>query len=276
MALEPNGSLARPGKSASLWKKTRYFFSRIPGTKKDHFFLTIVLIDLFFFLLISSYGSFFPDTVLLGFLIYDFIVVTIWGVNLVHRYRTFDNKFDFVQSYWYEILGVLPFNFFRPFLLLRALKNWIAYIKLFGNEKDVSKLNTVELTFRFRDIILDSISDAVFLRSLDRVEEVMVQLDYSSLSKSIIEKYEEELLYELNQSMKSKEIVGALARIPLLNKISQQMSEDFATVFKEVLETEVMGNIMKEFTRAIMSQMASRVKNMESARIVGESTNANS
>lgn len=264
-----NGSLGKPVNPAGFWKKLSYFFSRIPGSRKDHFFLTLVAIDLFFFLMESSYRNFLAKNILVFFLAFDFFVILVWGVDLLRRFRDYEDKFDFLLTYWYEVLGILPFNFFRPFLLLRVVKIWLAYVKLFGKEKDVSRLNTKELTFKFRDYILDTISDAVFLKSLDRVEEVMVRLDYSKLSKSIIEKYEDQLLREFNTSMKSKEVAGAMARMPLLEKFSRQISEDYAKVFKEMIETEVMGEIIKEFTREIMYRMANQVKSLDVERLVG-------
>jgi hypothetical protein len=267
---ESTTNLKNPKKS-SLWKRGLYFFRRIPGSKKDHFFLTIVLIDLFFFMLEDSYGAFLSSDALFVFLIFDFLVIIIWGIDLFRRFRKHEDKVDFLLTYWYEVLGILPFNIFRPFLLLRAVKIWLAYAKLFGKEKDIGKLNTKELTYKFRDMILDTISDAVFLKSLDRVEEVMVRLDYASLSKSIIEKYESQLLNEFNESMKTKEVAGAMARMPILEKFSKQISEDYAKVFKEMLESEVMGEIIKEFTKAIMERMASQVKNLDVERLVGSS-----
>lgn len=269
MAVDTDTSLKNP-KKASNWKKAVYFFRRIPGSKKDHFFLTIVLIDLFFFMMEDSYGLFLASNILMGFLIFDFLVISIWGIDLFRRFLKHEDKLDFLLTYWYEVLGVLPFNLFRPFLLLRAAKIWLAYVKLFGKEKDIGKLNTKELTYKFRDMILDTISDAVFLKSLDRVEEVMVRLDYASLSKSIIEKYEVQLLREFNDSMKKKEVAGAMARMPILEKFAEQISEDYAKVFKEMLESEVMGEIIKEFTKAILERMASQVKNLDIERLVGE------
>ncbi|WCL48630.1 hypothetical protein [Leptospira sp. GIMC2001] len=270
MPLETTSSLGKPNKKVKFFKRLVNFFSRIPGSGKDQFFLSIVLLDLIFFLFQNSYGNFFPSNVLLAFLIFDLCVVTIWGFDVLKRFYHYENKWQFFQIYWYEILGVLPFNFFRPFLLLRALKIWIAYAKLFGNDKDVSKLTTVELSFRFKDILLDSISDAVFLKSLSRVEEVMVHLNYSSLSKSIIDRHQSQIIEEFNKSIKEKEFAGALSRIPFMENISKNIGEDIGQVLKEVMETEVMGEIIKEFTQAILSQMAQKVKSLEVERIVGE------
>lgn len=265
-----SNTILNPNKETSIFKKIRYFFRTIPGSKKDHFFLSMVLLDLFFFLVENSYRSILSKDILVFFLGFDFFVIFIWGLDLFKRFRRAEDKVEFLFIYWYEILGILPFNFFRPFLLLRALKIWLAYIKLFGSEKDIAKLSTKEITYKFRDMFINTISDAVFLKSLDRVEEVMIRLDYAKLSKSIIEKYEARLLYEFNRSMKTKEVAGAMARMPLLEKFAQQMSEDYAKVFKEMLETEVMGEIIKEFTREIMRRMASQVKSLEKERIVGQ------
>ncbi len=263
-------TLAKPGKKASLSKKIFRFFKRIPGSGKDKFLLALVLIDLFFFMVENSFRAILSRDILLFFLGFDILVVVIWGVDLFRRFSRYEDKVNFFFTYWYEILGVLPFNFFRPFLLLRAIKIYLAYIKLFGKEKDIAKLNTKEITYKFRDMFIDTISDAVFLKSLDRVEEVMIRLDYAKLSKAIIERYEKELLEEFNRSMKTKEAAGAMARMPLFENFARQISEDYAKVFKEMLETEVMGKILKDFTTEIMSRMENQVKNLDVKRIVGE------
>lgn len=76
---------------------------------------------------------------------------------------------------WYEIIGVVPFYFLRPFLILRGIKLLIAFYKLGQSGQNLSDIVTREITFRFRDVIVDTIADAVFLHSLERVEEVMIR-----------------------------------------------------------------------------------------------------
>jgi hypothetical protein len=266
-------TLRNPGNRASAWKRGVRFFKTIPGSRKDHFFLGIVGLDLVFFQISSSYGNFISEDVLFGFLLFDFFVIGVWGIDLFGRWREAESKWNFFQVYWYEIIGIFPFTFFRPFLLLRVLKIWLAYAKLFGKDKDVTKLTAQELSFRFKDLILDTISDAVFLKSLDRVEEVMVRLDYSTVSRRILQKHEATLLAEFNSSLKSKSVAGAMARIPILEGISRKMGEDFAKVFQEILETEVMGEIIKEFTHEILFQMSHHVKSLDVERIVGNTAN---
>lgn len=190
-------------------------------------------------------------------------------MELVSKFRKSKEPGTFFSMNWYEVVGVIPFYFLRPFLLLRGMKILIAFYKLGQSGQNLSDIVTREITFRFRDVIVDTIADAVFLHSLERVEEVMIRLDYSQLAKKAFELHQDQFNIKVNEALKSKFLLGELSRIPFMGEISKRLGEDISSMITEILENQVTGEIMKQITEAILKEMANHVKNYRSKESQG-------
>ena len=257
-------------------KNIKYWISLLPGRRIDYFFLGLAVLDIFLLLFINNNENllkiFHIEDYLFVFTIFDYLVIAAWCLYLYSRYRREDTtKINFITQHWYEFVGLVPLAFpFRPFLLLRAAKFAIAFYKLGRSENDVSTMITRDITFRFRDIIVDTIADAVFMQSLQRVQEVMLRLDYSQLAHKAFQDHQEELREVVNEAIHSKSIVGELSKIPFLNTITDQLGEDISQIFMEVLETNTTGDIMKEITRGILQEMSQELKTLDLERITAQ------
>lgn len=239
----------------------------LPGRKRDYYLLILAGIDITllqlsqsFDVIVSRQGRF----TAIGF---DIFVISLWGLDLLTRTLKQENRLDYLKRHWYELAGIFPFQIVRFLLLLRGVKLAIAFYKLGRTDEEISQSLTRELTFRFRDIIVDSIADAVFLQSLRRVEEVMMRLNYATLARRAFQNHQEELTEAVKQSLLSKSMMGELARVPFMQGFVDRTGEDVSSVITEVLEAEVSGEIMREITKGILAAMYDRVQRLDLERL---------
>jgi|YNPMSStandDraft_2_1061718.scaffolds.fasta_scaffold12685_2 hypothetical protein len=256
-----------------IYKILNKYFKNLPGRSADYNLLLIAFIDIVLLMIINTYGVFLQKQY--NFFVYglDIMVILIWGIDLSLRVRkqlTEEKKRYYLLTHWYEVIGVIPIPLFRPFLLLRGVKLAIAFYKLEKSGEEISKTLTREITFRFRDIIVDTIADAVFLQSLKRVEEVMIRLNYAELAKHVFKKYEKELTEVVKNSLYSTTMMGELSKVPFMKGFVNYAGEEISKVISEIMETEVFGNIMKEITKGILEEMYQRVQKLDVERITGK------
>jgi hypothetical protein len=256
-----------------IYKILNKYFKNLPGRSADYNLLLIAFIDIVLLMIINTYGVFLQKQY--NFFVYglDIMVILIWGIDLSLRVRkqlTEEKKRYYLLTHWYEVIGVIPIPLFRPFLLLRGVKLAIAFYKLEKSGEEISKTLTREITFRFRDIIVDTIADAVFLQSLKRVEEVMIRLNYAELAKHAFKKYEKELTEVVKNSLYSTTMMGELSKVPFMKGFVNYAGEEISKVISEIMETEVFGNIMKEITKGILEEMYRRVQKLDVERITGK------
>lgn len=264
---EANSQPAKSSKIRNFIQRVKYWRSVLPGTARDYFLLGLAAIDVFFLLFVNSYKEFIHKDIPAYILAFDLFVIFLWGIEVWIKIRQKKDIKKYLRTNWYELIGIIPLFFLRPFLLLRGVKLAIAFYRFGTSGQNVSEVLTREITFRFRDVIVDTIADAVFLHSLERVEEVMLRLDYSQLAKEAISKHNDQLNSKVNESLQSKFLLEELSKIPFMSQISHKLGEDIGRMIAEVLETEVIGDIMKDITANILKEMAEHVKKLPLERI---------
>ncbi|MGJ4790254.1 hypothetical protein EHQ52_17835 [Leptospira koniambonensis] len=264
---EANSQPAKTSKIRNFIRTVKYWRSVLPGTARDYFLLSLAAIDVFFLLFVNSYKEFIHKDIPAYVLAFDLFVIFLWGIEVWIKVRQKKDIKKYLRTNWYELIGIIPLYFLRPFLLLRGVKLAIAFYRFGTSGQNVSEVLTREITFRFRDVIVDTIADAVFLHSLERVEEVMLRLDYSQLAKEAISKHNDQLNTQVNESLQSKFLLEELSKIPFMSQISHKLGEDIGRMIAEVLETEVIGDIMKDITANILKEMAEHVKKLPLERI---------
>lgn len=250
-------------------RQLRDWIRIIPARKTDYFLLTFLTIDLTAILIWLSYRDLLAEWTFQYFRYFDFGLIGLWSLDFLLRIRRQDQRLRYVSAHWYEALGLIPLQPFRFLLVLRAVKIAIAFFRLLRSDREVGQLVVEEITFRFRDIFVDTISDAVFLRSLERVQEVMDRLDYVSLARQSFQKHQDSMMKAVHTSIHSKSIVGELSRVPLMGSFVNRLGEDVSKIIIEVLETEVTGNIVKDMTSSILHEMEERVRLLDLERLTG-------
>lgn len=256
----------------SLRERWRIWRQALPGSRRDYVLLGLLLIDLVLIMATTTLSAFVTREAALAALGFDIFTLTVWGLTFIGRVRHAENRLDYLKRHWYEVVGLVPLQTLRWFLLLRAAKLAIAFYKFGRAEQPVGQVLTRELTFRFRDVIVDTISDAVFQRSLDRVEEVMNSLDYVPLASRAMEGHRRELRQIVFDAIQQKSMIGELRRIPMMGGFADRLGEDVGDVVVDILETRVLGDIMKDVTAGILNAMRDRLRELDVERITGRPT----
>ena len=256
----------------------RHWLRAIPGTGRDYLLIFLAAVDVVLIMFRNTFEVIVPVNVSYGLIAYDFGVLTFWGIDFFFFFFKDKARVSFALAHWYEIVGLLPFSVLRVFLLLRAAKLAIAYYKLGRAEQDVSRMVTRELTFRFRDVIIDTIADGIFARSLTRVEEVMLRLDYPTLSRAALERHEPRIRAAVSETLQSRSFTAELARIPFMNRVVAMMGSDISDIVVEILRDDLIGDVFHDITEAVLRDMHRNLKELDLERLTrrdnGESTAA--
>lgn len=253
----------------NIWEIYQDWKDSLPITKKDYFFHIILILDCCLILFKDSYEGLIPYySFSLAIFSFDFLVVTIWGISFLRRLRKQDDKLEYIFNRWYTVLGLFPFSLFRLFLLLGTIKHILLILKYIQRGiKDRKNFTDREFDVTFHSMFVDSISDAIYLNSLKRVEEVVNRLEFEKITKQIIDKYETQLKLLVKESIQNKSVVGKLETIPLLRGISAQLAEDVTSVILETMEAQTTANITRELNLFILKEMEANVKSLGLDRI---------
>ncbi len=243
----------------------------IPISKKEYFLHIILFLDLVFFLFLNSYEAFLPRIYSGVSFLFDMFVVTLWGIQVIFKIGRSQNKFDFISTNWYLLPGLVPFPIFRFFLILATIKLVIITYKFIKRgEKDTKQFTSRELNFRFIDLFVDAISDAIFLRSLERVEEVVEKMDFQDLTKDILAKNKQDLGRVVKESFESKNFVKRINTLPFMTEVTGRVSDEITEVLLETLSTKVVGSMLKEVNLRLLHVMDDRVRKLSLDRITEE------
>lgn len=245
----------------------RFWIRLFPASKKDYFLFFLTIFDLILMEVNNSYKVFLPAYFVTGAFAFDFLVIFIWLFDFRKRYKRHDNKLDYIATNWYEIVGMLPFTMLRPFLLLRAVKMGIAAFKLAKSDIDPSKLKTREVYIKFSEVIMDTISDNVFLQSIDRVRDVMRRLEYDQLVDKIYVDYENEIKDSVKEVLYSKTSMKDLSKLPLFSVVENKITGEISESMRDILKSKIMADVVRAITTEILDQMEKRVTMLDVERI---------
>jgi hypothetical protein len=246
--------------------------SYIPISKREYFLHVILILDSALLLFKNSYESFLPQFASGIILSIDILVVTLWGFWFFYKLKSKENKIAYMEDNWYFIPGLLPFQVLRFFLLLSTIKLAIITYKFIKRGiKDPKQFINREINFRFIDLFVDAISDAIFLRSLERVEEVVQGMDFAKLNSEIMNKHKENIRLLIQSSLESKNSIKRLNDIPFLNGITYELSKEVTDSILESANHPAIGEIMKEINLSILKVMDDRVRKLDLDRITNES-----
>ena len=247
----------------------REWIQYLPISKKDYFKHFILILDCTFILFRVSYESFLSININLSLFLFDVFTYLFWLIDVSKRSGLRGDRLNYFTKRIYYIIGLFPFSILRLFLLISTLKQGIIIYKYVKRgEKDKSLFVDRELNFTFFDFFIDTISDAIFLRSLSRVNEVMSRLEYDKISREIVSSHKSSIRKVVRDSMSTKTAIGRLNSFPLFSGIADQMSEDVTGMIIETMETKVMADIMKELNMYILKEMKKNVLQLDLDRIV--------
>ncbi|MDX1960435.1 MAG: hypothetical protein SFU98_17835 [Leptospiraceae bacterium] len=247
------------------------WISVLPISKKQYFIHSILFIDAILIVFRNSYEPLIPSYVSIGLISFDLVVAFIWLIDLISKLSKTEDKINYAQTRWYKFVGLIPIPFFRFFLLLATAKLIIIIYKYIKRgEHNKEQFIDREMNFSFFNYFVDSISDAIFLNSLSRVEEVTRRVDFSKVSREIMLVHKEELKEAVENSLLSMKAVRTLNSIPMLSGLTKELTDDITQLIINTMELEIAGKILKETNLYMLKEMEKHVKELDLDRIVSE------
>ncbi len=168
----------------------------------------------------------------LPFLILFWIEFTVRWILALKR-KTYSRWFFFPIFNWYDVLGLIPVSFFRPFRLLRAVS---MYMRLRRSElSNVGKDVFTRTVLYFSNIITEEVSDRVAMKILTEYHEEVADGTHARIIQSVVEPRKTEietvLANQIRQTLtdpKTIDRLRSLLSINLENAVEQ--SEAFQTI----------------------------------------------
>ena len=140
-----------------------------------------------------------------------------WVIAL--RRKTYSRWFFFPLFNWYDVLGLIPMSFFRPFRLLRAVS---MYMRLKRSElSNVGKDVFTRTVLYFSNIITEEVSDRVALRILSEFHEEVADGTHTTIARSVVEPRKSEIetviVSQIRQTLTDPTTMSRLRTLVQLN-----------------------------------------------------------
>src|SRR3546814_425877 len=162
----------------------------------------------------------------------------IFAVEFIWRWYRQGWQRTFLMRNWYEILGMIPaanpaIRAFRLFRIVRI----IVMLSRVGSSADRALGEDFTYLFvnRFKNAIVDSISDAVTIAVLDEVADVLGRGTYTRNISRALRENETHLREMLFEKMRQDTKAGRLSRLPLYKDISEAQVDDAFRIVSKVL-----------------------------------------
>jgi len=154
----------------------------------------------------------------LPFLILFWIEFMVRWILAIKR-KAYSRWFFFPIFNWYDVLGLIPVAFFRPFRLLRAVS---MYMRLKRSElSSVGKDVFTRTVLYFSNIITEEVSDRVALRILSEFYQEIEDGTHTAITRSVIKprriEIEDVLVAQLRQTLNDPRTIEHLRSLVELN-----------------------------------------------------------
>jgi len=182
----------------------------------------------------------------------------IFALEFVWRWRGARWQAAFLKRNWYEILGMIPaaHPLLRAFRLFRVVRIVVMFSR-FGAATDRALGEDFTYLFvnRFKNVIVESISDAVTVAVLDEVAEVLGRGTYTHNVSRALRENQDALRAMMFEKLRQDPKAGRLSRLPFYRDISESLVDAGFRIVEEVLadpRTErLVADILRENVRQL-------------------------
>lgn len=199
----------------------------------------------------------------------DTAICGIFAVEFVSRWVRDDRPRSFPLRRWYEILGMIPVAHpaLRSFRLLRLVRI-VVLLSRFGRAADRAFGDefTYRLTRRFRGAVADAIGDAMTLRMLDEVEDVIDQGTFTRNLARTMDENRQGIHRIIIDKVRRDPTVGRLRYLPFFNDLVDTMAVVAQRVLIEFLRDPRADGLGKAVLRENIDQLRESIRQREDER----------
>jgi uncharacterized protein (UPF0305 family) len=198
----------------------------------------------------------------------DWGICGIFFAEFVFRLARSDRKGRFVLQNWYDILGMILFSHpaLRGFRLLRFIRVVGTLMRLRrGLDRVFGEGYAVQLVRRYKNILVEVVSDAVILRVLSMVKTVVNKGQCRASIQQVIEARRGMITGLVKRNLNSSRTLATLERLPFAQSITSALVEEVTDVVIAIISDQQFEQVIRETIDAIMKSIMDEVAKLESA-----------
>lgn len=199
----------------------------------------------------------------------DLGICGVFFIEFVARMRHQVSKWAYVKSRWYDILGMIPVShpFFRGFRLLRILRIAVITSRFVrATNRTFGEMAFEATVRRFRDILIEEVTDAVVLRSLSMVEPWLVRARFADRIGEAMEERRAEIRRLVREAMGRVPGATMMLRVgPFRNMVDTAENAAVQAVI-DTLRSEELNRLIQEATANVLDEIKEQVAVKEHQR----------
>ncbi|WP_028081490.1 ion transporter [Solimonas soli] len=192
----------------------------------------------------------------------DMVICAIFAIEFLWRWHAQGWRWNYLTRNWYELLGMIPAAHpaIRGFRLFRIIRIAVL-LSRFGGAADraLGEDFTYLLVNRFKDTIVDSISDAVAVAVLEEVADVLGRGTYTRNIARALKENEADLRQMLVDKLRADPRAGRLSRLPFYKDISEAMIDSGFRIVEEVLADPRTDELVADMMRENLAQLRTAI-----------------
>jgi voltage-gated potassium channel len=203
-------------------------------------------------------------------IIADTSVCGVFLVEFLARMRRASDRWGYVKSRWYEVLGMIPIShpFFRAFRFLRILRILVISSRFVrATNRTFGEMAFEATVGRFRDNLVDLIGDAITLRSLSVIEPPLVRSRFADRVGDAMEARRPEIRALVRDAMNRVPGGRGLMRMGIFQKMVAAAETAAVDAVIETLQSDELNQIVQEATRNILDEMRAKIEEREAERL---------
>ncbi|NKF23702.1 ion transporter [Solimonas marina] len=192
----------------------------------------------------------------------DLAFCAIFFVEFMWRWRRARWELAFLKRNWYEILGMIPAAHpaLRAFRLFRVVRVIVMFSRLgAAADRALGEDFTYLFVNRFKNAIVESISDAVTVAVLDEVAEVLVHGTYTRNVSKALRENQGSLRNMMFEKLREDPKAGRLSRLPFYKDISEAVVDAGFRIVEEVLSDPRTDELVADILRENVKQLRDAV-----------------
>lgn len=198
----------------------------------------------------------------------DDVICAVFLAEFLWRWRADGWRRRYLWRNWYDVLGMISSSSpaIRGFRLFRVVRI-VVLLSRFGMAADraLGEEFTYRLVNRFRDTILDAVSDTITIAVLDEVADVLQQGTYTHNVALALDENQSELRHMIRDKLRADPRAGKLARLPFYNDIVEAVIDSGLNVVRDVLHDPRSDELVADILRDNLKQLREAVRRKKEA-----------
>ena len=241
----------------------------------DWAMLALAVLTLSLLIVDQTFAGFFRENPDLRrwLLIADTSICGVFLIEFLARMRHAPDRWGYVKSRWYEILGMIPVShpFFRAFRFIRILRILVITSRFVrATNRSFGEMAFEATVGRFRDNLVDLIGDAITLRSLSVIEPPLVQSRFADRVGEAMNERRPEIRAMVRDAVNRVPGGRGLLRVGMFQKVVEAAETAAVDAVIDTLQSDELNQIVQEATRNILDEMRANIGARDPSKLASD------